>query len=362
MLRKALLPAVMAALIAALTLVVAAPGNSAPAAPLRVMALGDSITGSPGCWRALLWDKLRQAGRNSEVDFVGTLSPDGCGFAYDGEHEGHGGYLATNVAAQNQLPPWLAAARPDVVMMHFGTNDVWNNRTPAQILAAFDTLVAQMRASNPATRVLVAKIIPMNPANCAECAQRVANLNAAIPGWAAAKHTSRSPVTVVDQWAGFATATDTYDGVHPNAAGDRKIADKWYPALLDALSSTPPITTTTPTTPTTPTTSTGPPPVEGCTATVRVVNRWSGGGQLEIVVTNPGRTAIAGWSVRFALRAGISLSQSWNTTASVSGMDVTAKNVGWNGAVAPAGSTTAGMIVSGDTAGWSPSGVCSATG
>ncbi|WP_460916309.1 hypothetical protein [Plantactinospora veratri] len=36
----------------------------------------------------------------------------------------------TTVADQNQLPPWLAATRPDVVLMHFGTNDVWSNGPP----------------------------------------------------------------------------------------------------------------------------------------------------------------------------------------------------------------------------------------
>ena len=43
---------------------------------------------------------------------VGTLPAQGCGFPYDGENEGHGGFLATNVAAQNQLPGWLAAVHP----------------------------------------------------------------------------------------------------------------------------------------------------------------------------------------------------------------------------------------------------------
>ena len=35
--------------------------------------------------------------------------------------------LATGIADQNQLPGWLAATRPDIVLMHFGTNDVWSN-------------------------------------------------------------------------------------------------------------------------------------------------------------------------------------------------------------------------------------------
>ena len=210
-----------------------APPTTPPAGgPVRIMALGDSITGSPGCWRALLWRKLPA----TRVDFVGTLPGQGCGFAYDGENEGHGGALVTAVADQNQLVGWLATTDPDVVLMHFGTNDVWSNRAPATILAAYTKLVGQMRAANPAVRVLVAQIIPMNPATCADCAQRVTALNAAIPAWAASLSTAGSPITVVDQWTGFDTATDTYDGVHPNDAGNAKIADRWYPAVAAAIS------------------------------------------------------------------------------------------------------------------------------
>ncbi|BCY07749.1 cellulose binding domain-containing protein [Actinoplanes sp. L3-i22] len=209
-----------------------ASSSSPPATQkTKIMALGDSITGSPGCWRALLWQKLPA----DKVDFVGTLPGQGCGFDYDGENEGHGGYLATNVATQNLLVGWLAATDPDVVLMHFGTNDVWSNLPTTQILAAFTTLVGQMRASNPAMKILVAQIIPMNPSTCTECAQRVVALNAAIPAWAASLTTTASPITVVDQWTGFDTATDTYDGVHPNDAGNVKIAAKWYPPLAAAL-------------------------------------------------------------------------------------------------------------------------------
>ena len=51
------------------------------------------------------------------IDSSGTLPGQGCGFTYDGENEGHGGYLATNIASQNQLPPWLSATKPDIVIM-----------------------------------------------------------------------------------------------------------------------------------------------------------------------------------------------------------------------------------------------------
>lgn len=202
----------------------------AQTAPVRVMPLGDSITGSPGCWRALLWTNLQNTGFTG-VDFVGTLSGQGCGIPFDSDCEGHGGFLATDVANNNLLPGWLAATHPDIVMMHFGTNDIWNGRTPAVILAAFSKLVDQMRASNPSMKILVAQILPVNPSSCPQCPQRTIDFNAAIPAWAAGKSTAASPIVVVDQWTGFNSAADTIDGVHPNSSGNVKIANKWYPAL-----------------------------------------------------------------------------------------------------------------------------------
>src|SRR4051794_29280857 len=177
--------AVVAALVAAFAMtaamMAAPPAVSAQApAPVRIMPLGDSITGSPGCWRALLWNRLQSSGYTN-IDMVGTLPAQGCGVSYDGDNEGHGGYLATNIANQNLLPGWLSATHPDIVLMPLGTNDVWSNIAPSTILASFTTLVGQMRASNPGMKILVAQILPMNPSSCGECGARVVAFNAAIP-------------------------------------------------------------------------------------------------------------------------------------------------------------------------------------
>jgi lysophospholipase L1-like esterase len=120
-------------------------------------------------------------------------------------------------------------------MMHLGTNDVWNNRSPQDITAAFSKLVDQMRASKPTMKILVAKIIPMNPSNCAQCGQRVVTLNSAIQSWAVGKNTTNSPITVVDAWTGFDTRTMTGDGVHPNDAGNKKLAETWFQPLANAI-------------------------------------------------------------------------------------------------------------------------------
>jgi lysophospholipase L1-like esterase len=346
--------------VALATVVIAATANAATTTPVRVMPLGDSITGSPGCWRALLWQKLQSAGLTN-VDFVGTLPPQGCGVTYDGDNEGHGGALATQVAAQNQLPGWLSATHPDVVLMHFGTNDVWNNLAPATILAAFSTLVDQMRASNPAMKILVAQIIPMNPTNCADCAQRVVAFNAAIPAWAAGKTTSASPITVVDQWTGFTDATDTADGVHPNDSGNTKMANRWYPALAPLVqgggapspspSTVPTVSpSVSPSAPASPTPTT--PNPSACTATYRVVNSWNTGFQGEVTYKNSTGAALSAWTLRLNFPGSQQVTQSWSATYTQSGATATFHNETWNGTLAPGASATFGFLANGS---WTPS-------
>ncbi len=216
---------------------------------LRIMPLGDSTTGSV-CWRAMLWTLLNQGGFTGRFDFVGSRHNDaGCNVpGYDLDNEGHPSVLITDfindaddLVAGVQSPLALLGQHPaDVVLFHFATNDVWNSRTPASILSAYSTVLADLRAANPRVIVLVAKLIPLVPINttgCPACAcptacdQRMVVLNDMIPGWAAANATATSPIMVVDQHTGFVSTTDTVDGVHPNAAGSMKIATKWYAAL-----------------------------------------------------------------------------------------------------------------------------------
>jgi lysophospholipase L1-like esterase len=120
-------------------------------------------------------------------------------------------------------------------MMHLGTNDVWNNHSPLEITTAFSKLVDQMRASKPTMKILAAKIIPMNPSNCADCGQRVVALNSAIGVWAANKSSASSPIMVVDAWTGFDTGSMTGDGVHPNDTGNKKLAETWFQPLSNAI-------------------------------------------------------------------------------------------------------------------------------
>lgn len=324
--------ALVAVVVAALAFVSMQPTASA-AAPLRIMALGDSITAGPGCWRALLWDHLQRTGYTN-IDFVGSQQGGGCSVPFDIDHEGHSGFAATGIADQNQLPPWLSAAHPDIVLMHLGTNDMWGGTiTTAQILTAYSKLVDQMRASNPNMKIIVAQIIPMAPSSCATCPQQVVALDNAIPGWAAGKTTTQSPITVVDQWTGFNVTTDTGDGVHPLDSGFQKMADRWYPALAAALG-----------TPTPP--DTNPPPAGACVATYKVSSQWNDAFQGEVSVRNGTTASTSTWTVTFSFANGQVVSQAWGATVTQSGAAVTARNAAWNGTLAAGASTTFGFIAS----------------
>lgn len=235
MYRRTVLSALLTVTLTGVGLAATAPAAHAATPPVRIMPLGDSIVGGPGCWRALLWVKLRTAGYTN-LDFVGTQPGGGCNVeSWDADNDGHGGLQAVDAAARNLLPAWLAATTPDIVMMHFGTNDIWNRRPTADIIAAFGRLVDQMRQQNPKMRILVAKIIPVAPSGCDYCQAATVDLDAAIPGWAAARTTAQSPITVVDHWTGWYPAVDTVDGVHQSDAGNRKMADTWYAALTPLL-------------------------------------------------------------------------------------------------------------------------------
>lgn len=224
-----------------LLLVALALGLTSPAlaqTSVRIMPLGDSITSSPGCWRAYLWNRLQTAGFTN-IDFVGGVNNgDGCGpgFSYDFDHEGHSGFSITGIADQNQLPPWLTAARPDVVIVHLGTNDTWGGFIPLQNkITALTKLIGQMRTNNPNMKIVVAKIIPMSPPGCPTCAPDVVAFNNALPAWAAGLTTAQSPILVADVWTGFDLAADTFDGVHPVTSGFIKMGNSFFPVVAQIL-------------------------------------------------------------------------------------------------------------------------------
>jgi endo-1,4-beta-xylanase len=110
-----------------------------------------------------------------------------------------------------------------------------------------------------------------------------------------------------------------------------------------------------PTTPTTgpPTQTTSPPSQGGGSCRVsNSISSWNSGLTDNITITNTGSSPISGWSLRFNLASGQTITSGWNASYSPNSGQVTATNVSYNGSIAPGGSTTIGFQAnhSGNTA------------
>lgn len=81
-------------------------------------------------------------------------------------------------------------------------------------------------------------MIPVDPKRFSQdMYDRIVDINNAIKAWAPTKTTTRSPIAVVDNWAGFDPVTDTVEGEHPNDSGNKKMANGFFSATKSAIQS-----------------------------------------------------------------------------------------------------------------------------
>jgi lysophospholipase L1-like esterase len=191
-----------------------------PAPPiLRVMPLGDSITYGVGStdgagYRARLERRLTAAGLR--VDFVGSRDagpPD-----MDGDNEGHSGWTISRTA--RRVDRWLAAYRPDIVLLHIGTNDVRLNGYRNGAAKRLGVLLNRIRRDQPAALIFVARIAGSRQPGL----QRwIDAYNRNVRRMVAARN---DPLLyLVDQAAVRAP------WLHPNDTGYAAMADIWFAAL-----------------------------------------------------------------------------------------------------------------------------------
>ncbi|KAM0214017.1 hypothetical protein ACHAPQ_002127 [Fusarium lateritium] len=163
---------------------------------LRIMPLGDSITkrsGSSGTvgYRGPLRQKLLSKGANDDitVDMIGTMQH---GSMVDNNHEGHSGEYLADI---NRYWKQSIEARPNVVLIHAGTNNMDKNRDVDIALDLMTSIIDGIFKSAPDVTILVAPVI-----------------------WA------NKP----------AMQANTADLKHPNGRGYEKMANAWLDAILDA--------------------------------------------------------------------------------------------------------------------------------
>nr|WP_189601521.1 glycoside hydrolase family 18 chitinase [Streptomyces lateritius] len=79
------------------------------------------------------------------------------------------------------------------------------------------------------------------------------------------------------------------------------------------------------------------------TATYTKVSDWGSGFEGKWTVKNTGTTTLSSWTVEWDYPAGTTVTSAWDATVTGSGTHWTAKNVGWNGTLAPGATVSFGF-------------------
>ncbi|MEV7954726.1 glycoside hydrolase family 18 chitinase [Streptomyces sp. NPDC058316] len=79
------------------------------------------------------------------------------------------------------------------------------------------------------------------------------------------------------------------------------------------------------------------------TATYLKKSDWGNGFEGQWTVKNTGTTALSSWTIEWDFPSGTAVGSAWDATVTSSGNHWTAKNVGWNGSVAPGASVSFGF-------------------
>ncbi len=196
---------------------------------IRIMPLGDSITFGTrdpgyGGYRHLLRTLLMDDGY--KVDFVGSQNG-GKAAVQESANEGHPGWTISQLKDGIDTKGWLETYRPDVILLHIGTNDIRMDEA-ASAPGHLSELLDDIRVRLPKAHIIVAQIIPFRrgpePGHD--------SYNAAIPGIVA----SRGPQVSMVDMRQILSRSDFVDGLHPNAGGYDKMARVWEPAIRAVLS------------------------------------------------------------------------------------------------------------------------------
>lgn len=211
------------------------------------MPVGDSMTiGSAGehTWRHRLWQHLC-ATYGGPFTFVGpreTLydkaadAPTSYAYADPGFPRAH---LAGWGEGWLHMAPLIGGAvrecRADVLLVSLGLIDLGFYTNAEQTAENVRAFVAGAREANPRVRMVLLPVIPnIRAAADALFAAQVDLFNALLAKVAADLDEPRSPLLLASPPEPYDIHTDTYDGTHPNASGEHRIAGAFAGAMWEA--------------------------------------------------------------------------------------------------------------------------------
>jgi len=204
--------------------------------PCRILPLGDSITEGliggvntfDGGYRVGLFDRAVTDGH--DITFVGTRmnGPDMvAGQPFPKGHEGESGIKIQALANKTVL----FNGDPNIVLLHIGTNDIFQNDNlagmPDRLEAFVDDILAHLEETpdKPQGLLVVAKLIPM-PGNVSQ----LATYNAAIEALVDEKAQAGAPIILCDQFTGYPDG-HMPDSIHPDPEGYDWMGGTWYDVI-----------------------------------------------------------------------------------------------------------------------------------
>jgi len=159
------------------------------------------------------------------VNLIGSLQS---GTMADNNNEGHDGATIDQIASFTTA---VLPQRPNVVLLHAGTNDMNLPLDPTTAPDHLGNLIDQIIAACPDALILVAQIISSGSATTQ---QNIIQYNAAIPELVAARQANGSHVMIVDMFSQLFYPSDYTDDLHPNDQGYSIMGDAWYRAIAYA--------------------------------------------------------------------------------------------------------------------------------
>ncbi|GHH69039.1 hypothetical protein GCM10018793_00860 [Streptomyces sulfonofaciens] len=217
---------------------------------LRFMFVGDSMTiGSAGehTWRYRMWQHLCATfgGPFAIVGPRDTLydkaadAPVSSEYADPGFPERARRHLAGWGEGWRHMAPLIgesvARERADVLLVSLGLIDLGFFTDASGTAVSMHRFVAEARAANPAVRMVLLPVIPNIRAHSdAVFAAEVARFNALLAKAVANLDQPGSPLLAASAPESYDVHGDTYDGTHPNASGEHKLAAAFAEALYQA--------------------------------------------------------------------------------------------------------------------------------
>ncbi|MCI3272249.1 SGNH/GDSL hydrolase family protein [Streptomyces cylindrosporus] len=211
---------------------------------LRFMPVGDSMTiGSAGehTWRYRMWQHLRDTygGPFALVGPRETLYDKAAGAPTSYEYADPDfprAHLAGWGEGWQHMAPLIAEAvrscRADVLLVSLGLIDLGFYTNADQTAENVHRFVAEARSANPRIRMAVLPVIPnVRATTDAPFAAQVTRFNELLAKTVADLDEPRSPLLLASPPPSYDINLDTYDGTHPNASGEHRIAAAFADAM-----------------------------------------------------------------------------------------------------------------------------------